>query len=273
MQKKFEMLNEQFLSLRQPRRSGRVGLGLRASAALSLARRGIHSIEAARCGCPRVRGWLSLKNCSFTFLSVALLRGVTRSIRSFATTLMTLFLLCFSVGCGERLKPTFEYMPGMMDTAVIKAQEFPMRSPVEGTIPRGFEPYPYKAGEGPLAAQKLINPLPMTRDVLMLGQESFNTYCVVCHGPQGLGNGSVVPKFPRPPVLTSDKIRNWKDGEIYHTIMMGQNLMPSYASQTTPKQRWAIAHYIRALQRADRPTEHDLDMLRDKLKTMKQEMP
>jgi mono/diheme cytochrome c family protein len=59
-------------------------------------------------------------------------------------------------------------------------------------------------------------------------------------------------------VLYSDKVVNWTDGRIYHTMTMGQGLMPSYASQVLPEQRWAIVHYVRALQKAARPTAADL---------------
>ena len=39
---------------------------------------------------------------------------------------------------------------------------------------------------------------------------------------------------------------------------MGQNLMPSYASQILPEDRWAIILYVRALQRSKHPTPEDL---------------
>jgi mono/diheme cytochrome c family protein len=45
---------------------------------------------------------------------------------------------------------------------------------------------------------------------------------------------------------------------IYHIITVGQNVMPSYASQVTREERWAIVNYIRALQRAKNATDSDL---------------
>ena len=41
----------------------------------------------------------------------------------------------------------------------------------------------------------------------------------------------------------------------------GQNLMPTYASQIEPDERWAIVHYIRVLYRAKNPTAEDLKLL------------
>jgi mono/diheme cytochrome c family protein len=84
------------------------------------------------------------------------------------------------------------------------------------------------------------------------------TYCVVCHGPKGDGQGYIVPKFPMPPSLYSPKVTNWPDGRIYHVITHGQNLMPSYASQILPEDRWAVIHYVRALERAANPLPQDL---------------
>ncbi|MGE0616326.1 MAG: cytochrome c [Bacteriovoracia bacterium] len=167
-----------------------------------------------------------------------------------------------TVACGKHEKPNFIYMPDMVYQPSFKAQEIgSMRQPVKGTIPRDFEIYAYKnAAE---RAGENRNPLSMTRANLQRGREMFNVYCIVCHGPFGEGNGSVVPKFPQPPSLQSDKVRNWKDGNIFHVMTMGQNLMPSYASQIKVSDRWAIVHYVRAIQRAKHPTEEDLKAAKD----------
>lgn len=159
-------------------------------------------------------------------------------------------------GCTHE-KPNFTYMPDMAFSPALKAQEEgSMRLPVEGTIPRGYNPYPYKDVKD--AERELKNPLQKTKTVLERGKVVYNTYCIVCHGPTGLGDGYVVPKYPRPPSLQSDKIRNAPDGHIYHVVTVGQNLMPSYASQITPADRWAMIHYLRALQRSQHPSPQDV---------------
>ena len=168
----------------------------------------------------------------------------------------TLLLLAL-VACSKE-NPKFIYMPDMVYSPAFKAQEEgAMRLPVAGTVPRGYQPYAFaKDPEG--AGRELKNPLRATASTLKRGQAMFNTYCIVCHGPNGMGDGTIVPKFPRPPSLQSDKVRGWPDGRIYHTVTMGQNLMPSYASQIDPQDRWAIIHYVRALQRSQHPTAEDL---------------
>jgi mono/diheme cytochrome c family protein len=159
-------------------------------------------------------------------------------------------------GC-KREQPRTIFMPDMVYTPALKAQaQGAMRLPVKGTVPRDFTPYRHTDVD--VAGRELKNPLRPTKAALARGQAIYNTYCLVCHGPQGEGDGSIVPKFPRPPSLQSDKIRQYPDGSIYHIISMGQNLMPSYASQISGGDRWAAIYYIRALQRSKRPTAEDL---------------
>lgn len=164
----------------------------------------------------------------------------------------------FASGCKHK-SPNIVYAPDMHYSPAIKAQEEgSSRMPPQGTIPRNYQPYPMEfrtSADGP--GDRLRNPLSPTKDVLARGQYVFQTYCMVCHGPAGEGDGSVVPKMPRPPSLQSDKIRGWPDGNIYHVITMGQNIMPSYAAQIPPADRWSAIHYIRALQRSKNPLSSD----------------
>jgi len=165
-------------------------------------------------------------------------------------------------GCFERESQNFEYMPQMVYTPAEMAQEEgAMRLPPEGTVARGQRPYPY-AGRPEEAGRQLRNPLKRTRAVLAKGREYYGIYCMVCHGPYGEGNGTVVPKFPQPPTLQSAKVQGWSDGRIFHVMQEGQNLMPSYASQIPAKHRWAVIHYLRVLHRAKNPTESDLRRLK-----------
>jgi mono/diheme cytochrome c family protein len=162
------------------------------------------------------------------------------------------------VGC-KHSEPNFIFMPDMYYSPAIKAQEEGgMRTPVKGTVPRGFTSYDYAVENNEDLGRKLVNPLPRTKAVMQRGQQQFNTYCMVCHGAYGEGDGSVVPKMPRPPSLQTEKVQNWPDGRIFHVISAGQNVMPSYSTQIAQEDRWAIVHYIRALQRAKHPSEADL---------------
>ena len=153
----------------------------------------------------------------------------------------------------------------MSDQAKLKAQKpsdlfkdgIGMRPPVEGTVARGFLPYPLK-GKPDEAGKNLVNPLLPTADVLERGKSKFMTFCSPCHGNFGRGDSRLQGQFPNPPTLHTDKVRLWPDGNIYHVMTEGQNVMPSYATQVSREDRWAIIHYIRVLQRAQNAKESDL---------------
>lgn len=132
-----------------------------------------------------------------------------------------------------------------------------MRPPVNGTVARGFLPYEYK-GMADSSVKLLANPLAMNKKVLGRGQERFNIYCSPCHGYFGDGDGRLKGQFPKPPSLHNTKVLNWEDGNIYHVITNGQNVMPSYAEQVSSDDRWAIVHYVRALQRSKNASDEDM---------------
>jgi cytochrome c5 len=139
----------------------------------------------------------------------------------------------------------------------IFADGFGMRPPVEGTVARGEEFYPYK-NMPEEAGKYLINPLPMSKKVLKLGEKKYDIYCSPCHGYHAEGDGRLRGQFPNPPSLHSEKVRNWSDGRIFHVITEGQNAMPSYSTQLNEEERWAVVNYVRALQRALNARETDL---------------
>src|SRR5258706_3143569 len=79
-----------------------------------------------------------------------------------------------------------------------------------------------------------VFPFPITRDVLLRGQERFNIYCAVCHDRTGSAHGIVVQKgYAEPPVLTSDRLIKAPVGHFFDVITNGFDAvdhMPSYAS-------------------------------------------
>jgi mono/diheme cytochrome c family protein len=172
-------------------------------------------------------------------------------------------------GCSRQTEKTIiQYMPHMATTPILKAQRgydgngngTSMMMPPDNTIAIGHRPYRIETPEE--AEAKLVNPLPRTRIVVEHGQKIFNTYCITCHGPRGYGDGPIVNPFPIPKSLQSENMLHWKDGHIFHVITKGQGVMPSYAQQIQPMDRWAVIHYVRALQRAEHPTNDDVQALK-----------
>jgi len=176
-----------------------------------------------------------------------------------------------AAGCdGRRETREVLNMPDMHFSPAVKAQEpdplsptgSAMRLPPEGAIPVDWEPYTITNEQADELASKLPNPLAPTSEVLSTGRKYYGIFCVACHGEKGDGMGEVIKAkagMPMPPSLYSDKmVKEWTDGRIFHVITVGQGNMPPYAARIDADKRWAIIHYVRALQRAAFPTEDDL---------------
>ena len=126
------------------------------------------------------------------------------------------------------------------------------QAPVSGTIPRGYEPLasdPSVHGYV-LAGHELVSPFGPAHPADMLRARTvFETYCMVCHGPNAEGDGPATRHgFPHPPSLLFGKALNMKDGHIFHIVTNGFRHMPSYASQIEPEDRWLAIAYVRELQ-------------------------
>jgi cytochrome c553 len=92
-------------------------------------------------------------------------------------------------------------------------------------------------------------PFPITREVLLRGQERFDIYCAPCHGRTGDGNGMIPQRgYPVPPSYHIDRLRAAPAGHFFDVITHGYGVMYSYATRVEPADRWAITAYIRALQ-------------------------
>jgi mono/diheme cytochrome c family protein len=99
-------------------------------------------------------------------------------------------------------------------------------------------------------------PFPVTADVLQRGRERFNIYCAPCHSRLGDGNGYVPSRgfARRPPSFHIDRLRKAPLGYFFDVMTHGFGMMPDYASQIPPNDRWAIVTYIRALQLSQNAT-------------------
>jgi mono/diheme cytochrome c family protein len=134
-----------------------------------------------------------------------------------------------------------------------------MRSPVEGTVAKGFIPYAYTGIDEP--QEYLSNPILPSIENIKLGQKKYLTFCSPCHGNFGDGDSRLKGQFPNPPSLHSQRIRGFEDGRFYHVITNGKNIMPSYTAQISREERWAIVNYIRVLLKAKNATASELEMI------------
>ena len=105
--------------------------------------------------------------------------------------------------CGWRAaraaKRAHEYMPDMARGPAYKAfapnaatrTGLTLQRPVAGTIARGRLPFHYGPGEpeAARAGRELVNPLPIAPVTIEDGRGLYQTYCLVCHGAAGKGDG------------------------------------------------------------------------------------
>ncbi|HEY6854160.1 MAG TPA: cytochrome c [Gemmatimonadales bacterium] len=125
-------------------------------------------------------------------------------------------------------------------------------APVDGTVPvTGWE-QPVDLNATP----RLANPRAKTAESINRGRFVYETYCLVCHGPAGKGDGpvSMLAGGPYPGVrplvgATADKLA---DGYIFGVIVnataMGRGLMPRYGDKVRGNDRWDVVNYVRTLQ-------------------------
>jgi mono/diheme cytochrome c family protein len=82
--------------------------------------------------------------------------------------------------------------------------------------------------------------------------------CGICHGTDLKGNGPIYndgkgPYPAQPKNLIGDPIVSvMPDGQMFYSLTYGKNLMGSYASQLSRKQRWQVIAYIKAKQKASK---------------------
>jgi mono/diheme cytochrome c family protein len=99
-----------------------------------------------------------------------------------------------------------------------------------------------------------LEPPPLTLALLERGQQRFRIDCTPCHSELGDGNGMVVQRgFPAPPSYHIDRLRQAPTQHFFDVMTNGYGAMYSFAGRVSPRDRWAIAAYIRALQLSQHP--------------------
>jgi mono/diheme cytochrome c family protein len=131
------------------------------------------------------------------------------------------------------------------------------RPTVPGTVPVGGAEVD---SLGSAAAERLTNPRTQTSESLNRGKWEYETYCLVCHGETGRGDGPISARVGGPfiavPSLVNDTIARRSDGYIYgmviHAPGMGRGLMPIYGDKIRGTDRWDLVNYVRSLQQQAR---------------------
>jgi mono/diheme cytochrome c family protein len=139
----------------------------------------------------------------------------------------------------------------MVTQRSIKPYAMP-RDPVEGTVP--------VTGPAPVldleTADRIVNPRTRTSASINRGKFIYETYCLVCHGQAGHGDGPISSEgggpFAGVRSLVTDTVGRRSDGYLYGVIVnaqvMGRGLMPRYGDKIRGTDPWDLVNYVRTLQ-------------------------
>ena len=153
-----------------------------------------------------------------------------------------------------------------------------MRPPVVNAVARGetyLDAHLYDGVIDGQWANVLPSQIKMDLATLQRGQERFNIYCSVCHGISGGGNGIVNQRAMELVANTNGPVNGtvWVQaknlvhdelvtvqpmGQLFNTITYGIRNMAGYGSQIPTEDRWAIAAYVKALQRSQNAQPSDV---------------
>jgi mono/diheme cytochrome c family protein len=145
------------------------------------------------------------------------------------------------------------------------------RLPVEGTVLRGngldlgnvfkteptFGSISFRTGKDDSGnwVTRVPDEAGIDMSLMRLGQERYDIHCSVCHGTLGNGRGvtsqfGLLPRNLTDPSQAATYLKVPTDGEIFHAITNGSasQIMLGLGDKLSPKERWAIVLYVRALQ-------------------------
>lgn len=153
--------------------------------------------------------------------------------------------------------PWFDHMILSKGVHPYQRTDIPRNTPA-GVVPMGGGEREWRVGDpaaafpvygfDTLIANALQHPQAPAKVGARSGEELFDTFCAMCHGYQGAGDGTVTPYIGAPSILTASA-RHWSDGYLYSIIRYGRAGMPQYGDKIVrPDERWAVVDYVRSLQ-------------------------
>ena len=163
-----------------------------------------------------------------------------------------------TVGCRQDMQDQPKYIPLRPSSFFTDGRS--ARPIPEGTVARGLLRADKVFFTGKTGEQFIDRiPLAVTRQLIERGQERFNIFCSPCHGRLGNGLGMIVRRgLKRPPSYHIDRLRQVPVGYLYDVITNGFGAMQDYSAQIAPRDRWAIAAYIRVLQYSQQASVNDV---------------
>ena len=163
-----------------------------------------------------------------------------------------------AAGCRQDMHNQPKYRP--LRSSAFFHNGSSARPLVEGTVARGTLQEDTAFFTGRVGNQLVAElPFPVTQEVLDRGEERYNIFCTPCHDRTGSGNGMVVQRgYRQPPSMHIDRLRVADAGHFFDVMTNGFGAMPDYRAQVTPRDRWNIVAYLRALQLSQNAQRADI---------------
>ena len=158
----------------------------------------------------------------------------------------------------KKTSPGYIYFPDMTYSRAYEtyaenpnfSDNMSLRKPAEGTIPRGYMPFPYEKTEEDmiLAGKQQVNPIEPTKENLERGALIYQRNCKQCHGELGNGQGHLYTskRYPYPPAsLINEKMIAKPMGEMFHQVTLGFGIMGAQGLILRPEDRWKVVLYVK----------------------------
>ncbi len=106
---------------------------------------------------------------------------------------------------------------------------------------------PHKHWSAPPEAAKRANPVPRDQDSIGRGKKLFQMHCVVCHGPEGKGDGPAAAGLTLKPPDLVRMAGHHPDGDLAWKIANGRGAMPAWKGKLSDKDIWHLVNLIQSL--------------------------
>jgi mono/diheme cytochrome c family protein len=167
-----------------------------------------------------------------------------------ATLLAALLGATALQACRQDMHDQPRYEPFEASTSFADGRS--ARPRVPGTVARGDLIEDELLASGRIGDELVdLFPFEVTRTVLERGRERYQIFCTPCHAVDGTGDGMVVLRgMRRPTSFDARRLRDAPAGYFFDVITRGFGAMYDYSDRIPPADRWAIAAWIRVLQRS-----------------------
>jgi len=127
----------------------------------------------------------------------------------------------------------------------------PAAQPMEHPLPVPVDSVPVEGAAYIPGMGAPVNPVPADAVSVARGSELFRINCMMCHGPEGKGNGPVAAYLQNKPAdLSGVAVQSLSDGAIFMVISTGvPGKMPALNENLLVRERWDVVNYVRTLKK------------------------